>query len=147
MGRNVQLFSLPRIGGGEETVQFMRLSSAMELRQEIGSHIGVSDAVRGMLVGFGVPGVSASRVADAVRVAGHYLAGHGEQSRHWLILDTDDVGVTVVLTDSERLPKGDDPDCDRLAQSRGLMARVFRCTRLRRSPVDRVLHPVVRSAV
>ncbi|MFI6565901.1 hypothetical protein [Streptomyces sp. NPDC050534] len=109
MGRDVRLFSLPRVYGDEAFSQLAHVSSAMEVRREI-DVVRTSEAARGMLVGFGVPKLTASRVADAIRVGCHYMRGHSEQARFWVMLGTDDVGVTVIFTDWDEPPGGDDPE-------------------------------------
>ncbi|MGY6024651.1 hypothetical protein [Streptomyces spinosirectus] len=109
MGRNVRLFSLPRVSGDEVSSQLAHVSSAMEVRQEIDA-VRTSEAARGMLVGFGVPKLTAARVADAIRVGCHYMRGHSERARFWVMLGTDDVGVTVIFTDWDELPGGDGPE-------------------------------------
>lgn len=109
MGRDVRLFSLPHVYEGEASSQLAHVSSAMEVRQEIDS-VSTAEAARGMLVGFGVPKLMASLVADAVRVGCHYMRGHSTRDRFWVLLGTDDVGVTVVLTDWDEVSLGEDPE-------------------------------------
>ncbi|MFR0357472.1 hypothetical protein [Streptomyces sediminimaris] len=109
MGRDVRLFSLPRICGEEVSSQLAHVSSAMEVRRESDA-VSTAEAARGMLVGFGVPKLTASRVADTVRVGCHYMRGHSEQARFWVMLTTDDVGVTVIFTDWDEPPAGDSPE-------------------------------------
>ncbi|MEU9393841.1 hypothetical protein AB0D86_28080 [Streptomyces sp. NPDC048324] len=109
MGREVRLFSLPRVDGAGVSSQLAHVSSVMEVRRETDA-VSTAEAGRGMLVGFGVPKIMASHVADAVRVGCHYMRGHSQRSRFWVLLGTDDVGVTVILTDWDELPPGADPE-------------------------------------
>ncbi|MGW3100248.1 hypothetical protein ACWDCC_43225 [Streptomyces sp. NPDC001102] len=104
MGRDVRLFSLPRVYGGEVSSQLV-----MEVRREI-DVVSTAEAARGMLTGFGAPKIMAARVADAVRVGCHYMGGHSQQTRFWVMLGTDDVGVTVILTDWDELPPDTPPE-------------------------------------
>lgn len=109
MGRDVRPFSLPRVHEGETSSQLAHVSSAMEVRQETDA-VSTAEAARGMLVGFGVPKLMAARVADAVRVGCHYMRGHTTQAGFWVLLGTDDVGVTVVLTDRDEVPPRENPE-------------------------------------
>lgn len=75
------------------------VSCAWEAEHTAGSHVSTAEAARGSLVAFGVPGMLAASVCDAVRVAGHYLASRSELPRYWALLGTDERGITVVVTD------------------------------------------------
>ncbi|MFJ9539726.1 hypothetical protein ACIRPX_20990 [Streptomyces sp. NPDC101225] len=109
MGRDVRLFSLPRVYGAEVSSQRAHVSSAMEVRREADA-ASTAEAAQGMLIGIGVPKPTASRVADTVRVGCHYMRGHSTQARFWVLLGTDDVGVTVIVTDRDELPLGENPE-------------------------------------
>ena len=106
MGHDVRLFSLPRVYGAEVASQRAHVSSAMEVGREADA-ARTAEAAQGMLIGFGVPKSTASRVADAVRVGCHYMLGHSTQDRFWVLIGTDDVGVTVIFTDCDELPVGE----------------------------------------
>lgn len=110
MGRGIRLVSPPHVYGGVTGIRLAHLSSAMEVRREKTSYANAAEATRGVLVGFGMPNLMASRVADAVRMAGQYVFGRTERPCYWVVLRTDDVGATVVVTDSEELPVADGPE-------------------------------------
>ncbi|QEU89874.1 hypothetical protein [Streptomyces kanamyceticus] len=62
-------------------------------------HDLLGGAAQSLLAAIGVPAPLAQHLADAARVAGHYLVGHSERPRCQLRITSDATGVTLDVSD------------------------------------------------
>ncbi|GGM07725.1 hypothetical protein GCM10010129_59530 [Streptomyces fumigatiscleroticus] len=75
------------------------LSCSIQVQRLPGSHDVLGTATQSILAALGTPGWLAHRMADAARIAGHYVVGHSAAPTYRLLLTADGDSVTVAATD------------------------------------------------
>ncbi|MFJ8827763.1 hypothetical protein ACIREE_39255 [Streptomyces sp. NPDC102467] len=98
MGRTVSTSRMSRsLHTCGHTVRYMSLS--FETQRLPGSSATLADLATAALVAASVPTRLVHRLSDAVRVSAQYVYGRSEVPVYRLVIDSDETGITVAVTD------------------------------------------------